>query len=285
MSIYIVTGKLGSGKTLLAVSRVQVYLRAGRRVATNLDLDLGQLMGPGWSGQVERLPDYPTAADLWRVGRGAEGAYDESRFGLLVLDEGARWLNSRDWNSAARRELIEWCLHARKLRWDLYILIQDVDMLDKQVRGLLAEHVVVCRRLDRLRLFGIGLPRVHIGTVYYGESPGAGSLKVDRWWYRGVGLYRAYDTSQVFGRPHGGWVYVGARYVSSAGRRGALEVLGVLVLFPARLWLAGMLLAAAAFQGVSWERVARRWGVVGRRDAVRRPQLDYRMLTDALARS
>ena len=78
---------------------------------------------------------------------------------------------------------------------------------------------------------------------------------------------------------------VGARYVSSAGRRGALEVLGVLVLFPARLWLAGMLLAVAAFQGVSGERVARRWGVVGRRDAVRRPQLDYRMLTDALARS
>ncbi|EBN6690252.1 zonular occludens toxin, partial [Salmonella enterica] len=34
MPVYFVTGKLGSGKTLVAVGKIRDYLVAGRRVAT-----------------------------------------------------------------------------------------------------------------------------------------------------------------------------------------------------------------------------------------------------------
>ena len=37
MAVHVVTGKLGSGKTLVSVSRIQDYLARGRIVATNLN--------------------------------------------------------------------------------------------------------------------------------------------------------------------------------------------------------------------------------------------------------
>ncbi|MFK4136821.1 zonular occludens toxin domain-containing protein, partial [Pseudomonas luteola] len=37
MAVYFVTGKLGSGKSLVAVGKIRDYMIAGRRVATNLD--------------------------------------------------------------------------------------------------------------------------------------------------------------------------------------------------------------------------------------------------------
>ncbi|EIZ7053106.1 hypothetical protein MPC41_004474, partial [Salmonella enterica] len=40
MAVYVVTGKLGSGKTLVSVSRIQERLAKGCPVATNLDLKL-----------------------------------------------------------------------------------------------------------------------------------------------------------------------------------------------------------------------------------------------------
>ncbi|WP_303314291.1 zonular occludens toxin domain-containing protein [Dickeya fangzhongdai] len=38
MAVYVVTGKLGSGKTLVAVGKIQEKLVSGCKVATNLDL-------------------------------------------------------------------------------------------------------------------------------------------------------------------------------------------------------------------------------------------------------
>jgi hypothetical protein len=40
MAVHVVTGKLGSGKTLVSVSRIQERLAKGCPVATNLDLKL-----------------------------------------------------------------------------------------------------------------------------------------------------------------------------------------------------------------------------------------------------
>ncbi len=106
------------------------------------------------------------------------------------------------------RELtIDWFIHARKLGWDVILIVQDVAIIDKQIRDTLCEHLVICRRLDRLavpvfgavaKLFGLKLrpPQIHVGSVYCGDNVQA--LRVDRWWYRGTDLYGAYDTAQVF---------------------------------------------------------------------------------------
>lgn len=198
MAVYFVTGKLGSGKTLGCVSKIKDYLSDGRRVATNLDLHLDEMF-TYCKSTVVRLPDKPRSQDMVELGQGYEPPdsrhYDESKFGLIVLDECGTWLNSREWNDKDRRKLIDWFLHARKHRWDVMFLIQDIESCDGQILRSLCEHLVVCRRMDRFKLLGFSLPRVHIANVYYGQGT---QNYVERWVYRGGDLYGSYDTVQRF---------------------------------------------------------------------------------------
>lgn len=209
MSQYFITGKLGGGKTLVSVGRIRDYLLAGKRVATNLDLNLENLIPRDSKNcEVFRLPDKPTIEDLNAIGHGTYSRKDED-FGLLVLDELGTWLNSRTYQKdKSRQDVIDWFLHARKLGWDLLLIVQDVELIDKQVRISLGEHTVICRRTDRIPLpiistvikvltgYRLKFPRMHVGTVFYGA--GQGAIKVDNWLYRGNSLFKAYDTAQVF---------------------------------------------------------------------------------------
>jgi hypothetical protein len=208
MSVYIVTGKLGAGKTLSTIYKVQQYLQQGRPVASNVELYLDHLL-PARKRDVTcyRIPAKPTVADLRAIGNG-NATYDEDKNGLLVLDECGTWFNSRGWNDPTRREVIDWMLHARKLGWDVMLIVQDKELLDKQARDALAEHVVYCKRLDRFRIpivtslvkiftgADLRLPRLHVAIVKYGDSEQHPT--VDRWFYRGSALYKGYDTKQVF---------------------------------------------------------------------------------------
>jgi len=212
MPVWCVTGKLGAGKTLVAVSRIKKYLMDGRRVATNLDLTLENFGSPfSKSPVVYRLPDVPTLESFEAIGKGYDGELQgDHKNGLVVLDECALWLNSRSWNDKARKPLIDYFVHLRKLRWDLIIIIQDESALDSQFRSLYCEHTVYCSRSDRFSIPIVGwilsrladttvsLPKCHIGTVMY--NAGHGQTKVDTWIYRGKDLYDAYDTEQSFNR-------------------------------------------------------------------------------------
>lgn len=221
MADYFITGKKGNGKSLCAVGRMKDYLKQGRRVATNLDIWTENLMGPNdLSSRVIRIPDKPTADDLELLGYGSDVPRNEERNGALILDELGTWLNSRSFQDKGRLPVIDWLLHARKLRWDVFYLVQDIAIVDKQVREALAEHVVYCRRLDRATIPVIGavfrllwggkmpLPRIHIATVKYGDGPHA--LVVDRWTYKGTQLFNSYDTEQRFrsNYPHGVFTYL-----------------------------------------------------------------------------
>lgn len=208
MTVYVVTGRLGAGKTLCAVGRIRDKLRAGCIVATNLDLRLHKLLGPDVRDcRVLRIPDKPARSDLDAIGIG-NTRYDEDHNGLLVLDELGTWFNSRGWQDKSRAGVIDWFLHARKLGWDLILIIQHIDLMDSQARVAIAEMLAVCRRIDRISIPVIGsilklfwgervpLPRVHIASVRYGTEHNA--LIFDRWVYRGTELFAAYDTRQVF---------------------------------------------------------------------------------------
>lgn len=209
MSVYIVTGKLGSGKTLVCVGRIREYLARGCRVATNLDIFMEHMADKANSlAYVERLPDYPTAESLTGLGSGNE-SYEEEKNGLLVLDECGTWLNTRAWaGDKGRQPMLDWMLHARKLGWDVLLIVQDLQIVDKQIRLALAEHLVVCRRADRLGVpfvskivklftgYQVTFPKIHFAIVRYGSEQL--SPVVDRWWYTGKQFYKAYDTKQIF---------------------------------------------------------------------------------------
>lgn len=217
MAVYIVTGKLGNGKTLVSVGRIREKILAGCMIATNLNLDLVAMCGRFRRDvRVVRIPDKPTADDLYALGN-ANPTYDEEKNGLLVLDECGTWFNSRNWQDKSRSAVNDWFLHARKLGWDVLLIVQDINLIDSQARQAIAEHTVFCRRLDRMHIpfFGtlvkalslgqttIRLPRVHLGKVVYGISEN--DILSDRWVYRGNDLFSCYDTKQSFltDYPHG----------------------------------------------------------------------------------
>lgn len=214
MAVYSVEGKLGTGKTKFCVWRAQLAMAAGRKVASNVDLK-SEILTPWRRSFVIRIPDKPTADDLIAIGHGNPDSYDEEKNGVLILDELGTWLNARTFNDPARVGVIDWLIHARKYGWDVYLIVQDQGMIDKQVRESLIEYQCRCIRLDKIKIPMIGwifgifwsrasyLPRMHITTARVGY--GANAIVAERWTYRADELHAAYDTRQVFTAkyPHG----------------------------------------------------------------------------------
>lgn len=255
MAVYAVTGKLGSGKGKGAVNQMRVYLREGKRVATNFDLFLEHLMPSTDKMTVIRIPDKPTALDLYMIGsgnpyikfepiitQGKDGmqfttpeptllpGFDERYNGLLVLDELGSWFNTRNFQDKGRAALLEYVIHMRKYGWDCLFLMQNISQVDKQLRDAVLEYVVRFTRLDRLKLPVVSaviklasagmsdgsLPRMHIGVVRLGSNPDA--MVADRWVFRGDDLNKAYNTTQVFSDtyPHGTHTLLSAWHLSGA---------------------------------------------------------------------
>lgn len=255
MAVYAITGKLGGGKGKAAVRKIQEYMKAGKRVAGNVDLRLEHLVDELDHGTYVRIPDKPTATDLYMLGSGnrfvefdvdvrqekdgfkgfAPGdmrllpGFDESHNGALVLDECGSWLNTRNFADRGRGDLLEWLIHARKYGWDVFFILQNINQGDKQLREALFEYVVRLNRLDRMRVPVLSnvvkgvtagavsgnLPRVHVGVVRLGSSPDA--LVVDRWVFRGDDIQAAYNTTQVFSEyyPHGQHCLLSAWHLSA----------------------------------------------------------------------
>lgn len=207
MPVWSVEGKLGTGKTKFCVWRAQEAIRQGRRVASNVDLFMDKLT-PERRATYIRVPDKPTAFDLEAIGSGNPESYDEDRNGILILDELGTWLNSRSFGDKERAGLIDWLIHARKKGWDVYLIVQDQGMIDKQVRESLIEYQCRCIRLDKIKIPVVGsilgafhkklkyLPRMHVTTARVGY--GQNAIVAERWTYRGDDLHAAYDTRQVF---------------------------------------------------------------------------------------
>lgn len=219
MPVYSVEGKLGTGKTKFCVWMAQNALFAGRRVASNVDLKC-EVLTPRKRSTYVRLPDKPSADDLEAMGHGNPDSYNEDRNGVLILDELGTWLNSRSFQDKGRMPVIDWLIHARKHGWDVYLIVQDAGMIDKQVREALIEYQCRCMALGKIRIPFIGkilslfhepagyLPKGHTVTARTGY--GANAIVADRWMFRGNDLHAAYDTRQIFtsNYPHGPHSYL-----------------------------------------------------------------------------
>lgn len=206
MANWTLTGGLGSGKSIIATGKLRDHMLAGLPCAGNLDFYPERVLPAHNKNIYLRLPDFPSSSDLWNLGRASESKLEKT-FGLLVLDELAVFLNSRDWQGRGRDEFIKYLRHVRKQHWHTLFITQDIESLDKQARIALIEHKAVCSRTDRLpipligwllKMFGIArmMPRIHIAIVRYGT--GQHARKVDTWTYHGSSLFNGYDTDQIF---------------------------------------------------------------------------------------
>lgn len=199
--IYFLTGQPGTGKSTLAVERaINDYAMRGRRVVANFPIDFAPVARRRSSAlsraSCQVIPDRPTRADLDFIGIGSEIQHEES-FGLLLVDEAGVWLSSRTWAGSERERIIDWLSQSRKRCWDIILIAQGVDMIDKQVRNAIVEGVVTIRRFDRLKIFGVKMPRLHIGICRYGIDRNAPVL--ERWFYRGKDAHKCFGSYRLFG--------------------------------------------------------------------------------------
>lgn len=217
---WIIQGVRGEGKSLAAIGKAKEYLSRGRPVATNLDIYLEHLVEPHNNTKVFRLPDHPRSKDLNALPPAYNPKYKaEDRNGLLILDESIIWLNGRKFKQEDREKLLEWLILSRKDHWDLILLAQDHEAIDKTARSSLCDYLVQASRSDRqkqslyLTIFNTLkfkelTPQVHRYDVFYGFS--FADPPVETWEFTGTELYDAYDTNQKF---HDGREIVGKKLV------------------------------------------------------------------------
>ena len=211
----LLTGKRGTGKSLNAVKTIQQYLQQGRIVATNLDLFVEHLLSPSSRVISYRLPDVPFSELLNHplFPRGNLNPIDEAKNGLLVLDECAGFLNSRDWKDKDRTALIAFLAQSRKYGWDLILIAQGPSMIDKQIRTELCDMHGVCRETSKIGIpfvtafmrstFGIKvmMPKMHVVSYYYGFGQSAVKSYVDI--FRTSDVKDGYDTLQKISAEYG----------------------------------------------------------------------------------
>ncbi|ROQ27580.1 zonular occludens toxin domain-containing protein [Gallaecimonas pentaromativorans] len=214
-----VEGTRGSGKSKLAVAEIQTALGMGRRVATNLNLNMDKLMPADSQASVVRLPDKPRACDLKDLGMAYEGlnpedpsTYDENKFGLIVLDEVLTFFNSRSWNQPGRLDVVEFLVQSRKYGWRLWLIGQSVDFIDGQMRDTLVDYLYSCKSSKKIKIpvlstiwgvishvitAGKGLPSFHLCNVYEGVTKNK-VMRHEWFFFRRNDLHACYQTAQQF---------------------------------------------------------------------------------------
>jgi len=207
VALIMVTGPLGAGKSYYGTRKAVEALERGKVVVTNFRLQpewhervvdrhpLRWLM-PGrrrklkarWARQVLVVNDLKT---LLRVRLDGEG---EGR-GVVIIDEAHVFMNARSWRDEERMELVEWASASRKLGFDVYLITQDLQSLDRQVRDRLTYHVTL-RNLKQFKLLGLPLiPFNFFLAIWQYHAAGKAIIKREAYTLRKwiAGLYDTFD--------------------------------------------------------------------------------------------
>lgn len=163
--IVLVTGPPGAGKSYYAVRKLAQALDEGKVVATNVELreDWADVIDKhnkvrwlrprrrrAWNDLAPRsFVQSHTLSELFNLRIRGTG---ESR-GVMLLDEAHNWMNARSWSAKDREDIVRFFTQHRKLGWDVYLIAQDAEMIDKQVRTLFEYHVSL-RNLRKAKVMG-----------------------------------------------------------------------------------------------------------------------------------
>ena len=181
-----IEGVKRSGKTKYAIDLINDYLKRGRKVATNLDiyLDKMDVKNP----HVIRLPDHMSSTHLKDLGCGypeleeSDSNYDETKNGLVVIDELLTFLNSRSFKDKDRLQIVSWFVQMGKYGWDLVLIGQDFEGVDKQLRDTTIDQLINVKSGSNYfgfgflnsvvqRLFNVlNVPKFSVARFYDGKS-------------------------------------------------------------------------------------------------------------------
>ena len=240
MAITLKTGGVGEGKSASTIALCIEHLRRGGVVATNFGLadnwseglarwKITDILDPDWKqkrahdlwsrwfriGTVETINDLSKQLpDLVNGEKGREvKAYRKTgrkgrpeSLGLLVLDEGHIFFNSRDWKN--NMPMIHFCSQSRKKGWDVVIIAHDADMIDSQIRKGLINFEETTRNLAKARMLPLlpftfslltgGRP-IFLGVKKYsGKGAASGAVHSFRMVTLSKEVGQTYDTMEEF---------------------------------------------------------------------------------------
>lgn len=164
--IYLVSGPPGNGKTFYAIRKVTQAVEEGKVVAGNVELaaDWPQRVSRrNWVHYLRPFAKRRFLREAWHRYHFSESLSelaairlrgDREGRGLMVLDEAHNWMNSRSWSATDRQEIVRLFSQHRKLGWDILLIAQHPEMIDKQVRNLV-EYNVHLRNLRKAKWGGI----------------------------------------------------------------------------------------------------------------------------------
>lgn len=140
--IYFFSGTPGSGKSLHAAKMIDQWVRRGRNVIANFDInenfwDKKKIKNRGVINCLDNTDlniDYLIKfADIHHK-RNNKGQIKE-RQTLLIIDECQTMFNSRSWNTRGRDRWVIFFTQHRKYGFEVLLISQNKDLVDKQIRG------------------------------------------------------------------------------------------------------------------------------------------------------
>lgn len=199
--IYMYNGTPGSGKSLHMAEDILHYLnsRKDRLVIANFEIDLSYVKHPERYHFIDNsellLPD-----KIYRLVAEYQLEHDiKERSCVLFIDECQILFNARSWNADGRSDWNKFFTLHRKLGFDIYLICQFDEMLDKQVRHLV-EYQIVHRKLSNFGLGGLFLKLLTFGDVFIAVEYWYGiKEKTSQHFFKArKKYYRLYDTYNMF---------------------------------------------------------------------------------------
>lgn len=236
--IALVQGPPGNGKSFYAIRKAAEALENGKCLATNVELapdayakiaarnPLRRFNKRARDKRARQLAAQTLVSEnlqeLFSIRLRGRG---EGR-GVMILDEAHNWMNARAWSADDRAHIVRFFSQHRKLGWDVYLIAQDAEMIDKQVRAL-AEYIVSLRNLRRAKWAGVPISPVNLFlAVWRWHATTTTVVKREAFTLNyAKDLYDTYATSHGLHGEHDDalWLPRQPDPTASAGARGATD--------------------------------------------------------------
>lgn len=196
--ITIISGRLGCGKSYLAVRMMQEHLYKGGIVATNIRL---KNMAPRLLARVVHIDGNCLPTDLPSGDRRGHG----KRRVMIVIDEALSWFGIADDPKRDSRKAVwaDWLRHSDKLGQDIFLISQDWQQTVKWIR-VLSQRVYFCHNSKNerfIRFFPFTFLYAAEKNTIDVENQVAGlparPIRT-RFYFLSKSVYNCYDTAETF---------------------------------------------------------------------------------------
>lgn len=212
-------GTPGSGKTYEAVKKIVDNLKGGRTVCTNID-GMDDPRNQEYIKALIDLDDFTfkhrfhflsnkDVAQFWKtrtVSKTICLPNDQTetieqqelicpKGSLIVLDEVHKHFNARSWQSKENNEMADWASTHRHDGYDLVLITQDIEKVEKQVRSL----TEWCYFFRKVNFLGGGVQKKYLCYAYSGDDHRGQPLSKNVRTYQGkyFPCYKSYTTADA----------------------------------------------------------------------------------------